>query len=1216
MPLFVALLIVFASLLTPTASLAAGVARLGGALDPGSAAAPRGGLASAAGRDSQRRFAPGEILVGFRTGTAPRARAGVLASLDATKERSLPIPGVQLVRIDSGESVREAVVSFEQKPQVRYAEPNFIYRAEAIPNDPLYGQLWGLDNTGQSVNGVVGTAGADIDAPLAWDATTGSGAVTVAVTDTGIAYDHPELAPNIRLNPGETGAGRETNGIDDDGNGFVDDWRGWDFIDNDNNPRDFNQHGTHVAGTIGAAGNNGAGIAGVNWHVGLMPVRVLDGEGSGENAGIASGFAYAGANGAKVVNASLGGAGFSSTMLAAIEGAPNTLFVVAAGNEGENNDLEPTYPCNYAAANLVCVAATTQSDGLASFSNYGASSVDLGAPGTNVLSTMPAYTSPIFGDGFESDIGSTWTTGGTNNTWARTSEVANSGSFSLTDSPGGSYLDNTNSFARNTSSFSLNGKTGCRLNYALDLQSESEFDGLIVEAATEPAGTWTTLAVWSGSTGGKFFDFVNDLSAFDGQGAVYIRFRFVSDSSFTFDGAHLDDVAVRCLTSSFAGNEFQFLNGTSMATPHVAGTAALIWAQQPGMSASAVKGRLLSTADPKPSLAGKTVTGGRLDAGLAADLDPPETTIDSGPSGSTNDSTPTFAFSADEADSSFECSVDSKTFAACSSPHTTEYLPDGPHSFEVRAIDKAGNPDPTPASRSLAVDAELPDPPQITDTDPDSPANDNNPAVKGSAEAGTTVTLYESSDCSGPVEAQGSSASFESPGLTATVADNTVTQFTAIASDEAENTSSCSAPFAYSEVSTGPAVPQITDTDPDSPANDNSPEVKGNAGGGGDFSISQSSTDVPMTIPDQGVASSTLTISSAGTVNDVNVRIGSLQHSFDGDLRIELIAPDATPIVLSNRRGGLGDNYTNTLFDDAAATAISAGSAPFTGSFRPEGQLSTFNGKSVQGTWTLRVKDEAFGDAGTLQGWGLEMDAEGSGVASTVTLYKSSNCSGSVAAQGPSSWFESPGLTVSVADDTVTQLTATASDAAENTSACSAPFAYREDSTAPAPPQLTDTDPDSPANDNFPRVKGSAEAGSVIRLYRAPTQADCTPGTLIAVGTAAQLESSGMAVMVADNTTTSFRATATDEADNASGCSASSIAYIESTPSSVFPPAPPRIPVPPLPSTGQSRACAAASKAVRAAQRTLRAAHGHHAKQKAKRSLAKAKRRQRAACAL
>ncbi len=595
---------------------------------PGTAAAGGGG-AGVAGAGAA--YVPGEVVVGFAQAALrptpaaglAAARSRVLAALGpgAAVRRSLRAKGlaVDLIRLPRGRTVPQAVAALRQVAGVAFAEPNYLYRvADTVPNDPLFGQLWGLRNTGQWVGGNwgrSGTPGADIKATAAWDLTQG-GDATVAVVDTGVAYDHPDLAPNIWVNPGETGDGRETNGVDDDGNGFVDDWRGWDFVDGDNDPRDYHGHGTHVAGTVGARGNDGVGVVGVNWQVRIVPVRVCDGSGSCTLFDVAAGFLYAAGMGARVVNASLGGPS-SAYMGAAISGSPDTLFVVAAGNEFADNDspATPTYPCNYPYANVICVAATDQDDGLASFSNYGATSVDLGAPGENILSTVPAYGAPLYEEGFEQPLTGRWITGGTNNTWDRTTAYKVSGSFSLTDSPGGNYANNTNSWAATATSVSLAGQQGCRLEYWLRLDVEytspNKFDALYVEAS--PDGTnWTTVAGWTGTSLGAFIPMSEDISAFDGEPAVYFRFRLQSDASTRRDGAYIDDVRVRCLTSTYTGSEYEYWSGTSMATPHVAGAAALVLAANPLAGVADLRYALLSEVDPVSALAGKTVTGGRL----------------------------------------------------------------------------------------------------------------------------------------------------------------------------------------------------------------------------------------------------------------------------------------------------------------------------------------------------------------------------------------------------------------------------------------------------------------------------------------------------------------------------------------------------------------------------------------------------------------------------
>lgn len=249
----------------------------------------------------------------------------------------------------------------------------------AVPNDPRYPDQWSLRTIG---------------AAPAWDLTTGGNpGVRVAVIDSGVSEDHPDLAPNLGgVNPGEMGGGREDNGVDDDGNGKVDDWRGWDFVNDDNDPQDTqsDRHGTHVASVIAARGNNGLGMTGVAWQAQLVPLRVI---GSGTSAApddVAAAVRYASTLGIRIVNMSLGGADDVPAIHAAIAAAPETLFVVAAGNggsdlQGDDDDATPVYPCSLELPNVVCVAATRTDNTLAPFSNFGARSVDLAAPGTDIL---------------------------------------------------------------------------------------------------------------------------------------------------------------------------------------------------------------------------------------------------------------------------------------------------------------------------------------------------------------------------------------------------------------------------------------------------------------------------------------------------------------------------------------------------------------------------------------------------------------------------------------------------------------------------------------------------------------------------------------------------------------------------------------------------------------------------------------------------------------
>jgi subtilase family serine protease len=313
-----------------------------------------------------------------------RARANVLKKYKILKN-------LHLVKLPKNMTVKEAALLYRENPDVSYAEPNTIIRLETTPNDPSFPSLWGLQNTGQNS----GTPDADIDATQAWDITRGSSSVVVAVVDTGIDYNHPDLAANIWSNTADC----NNNGIDDDGNGYIDDCHGIDLANGDSNPMDDHSHGTHVAGIIGASGNNSAGVVGVNWNVSLMACKFISSGGSGTLAAAIGCLEYVQTmkdRGVNIVatNNSWASNQFSQALLDAIEAhrQRGILFVAAAGNDAFNNDTASVYPANYFLPNIISVAATTRTDSLAYFSNFGRRSVHVGAPGHEILSTTPSNT--------------------------------------------------------------------------------------------------------------------------------------------------------------------------------------------------------------------------------------------------------------------------------------------------------------------------------------------------------------------------------------------------------------------------------------------------------------------------------------------------------------------------------------------------------------------------------------------------------------------------------------------------------------------------------------------------------------------------------------------------------------------------------------------------------------------------------------------------------
>jgi serine protease len=327
-------------------------------------------------------YQDGNVLIGFRHAWVDERHA-IEARAGASEVETLGA-GSYLLHVPPGHVLR-AVAALRAQPGVRYAEPDYMMQLAATPEDPSFGQQWGLQNTGQVVNGIKGTPGADINGTTAWNVATDSRSVVVAELDSGVDYHHPDLAANVWTNPGGVG-------------GCPAGTHGYNVVTNTCDPLDDFGHGTQVAGVLGAVGNNGIGIAGAAWRTTVLPVKWTDSTGRGSTSRLIRALEWAlkakaaGVN-VRVVNDSavFSGTSFSQALSDELDklAANNILFVTAAGNNKNDNDITPKYPCSYGKTNEVCVAATDQRDRLASFSNWGATTVDLAAPGKNILTTVP-----------------------------------------------------------------------------------------------------------------------------------------------------------------------------------------------------------------------------------------------------------------------------------------------------------------------------------------------------------------------------------------------------------------------------------------------------------------------------------------------------------------------------------------------------------------------------------------------------------------------------------------------------------------------------------------------------------------------------------------------------------------------------------------------------------------------------------------------------------
>jgi len=345
-------------------------------------------------RNLHKPHVAGELIIKYKDSSGIEETRKYITDLGGEVLHQFRSRGALLVRFkdvvdDRSLTAMASVVA--ENSLVEYVEANHLISINQLPNDPEFPELYGLNNTGQDG----GTIGADIDVVKAWDISQGSKDVLVAVIDTGVDYSHRDLKNNYWNNSGEvgiddTGRDKRSNGVDDDGNGYIDDWRGWNFFGKTNDPMDDHSamHGTHCAGTIGAEGNNQFGVTGVNWQVSLVGLKFIGSGGTGSVADAVEAIEYASMMGVDITSNSWGGGGFSQTMYDAIKasGDKGVLFVAAAGNMSTDTDEYSHYPSSFDLDNIIAVAAVDRNDALASFSNFGLHSVDIAAPGVDILS--------------------------------------------------------------------------------------------------------------------------------------------------------------------------------------------------------------------------------------------------------------------------------------------------------------------------------------------------------------------------------------------------------------------------------------------------------------------------------------------------------------------------------------------------------------------------------------------------------------------------------------------------------------------------------------------------------------------------------------------------------------------------------------------------------------------------------------------------------------
>jgi subtilisin family serine protease len=554
-------------------------------------------LGAAAGESS--RYREGYALVTFHSGVTRSVAQTLVTNFAAAFVREFPELSRQqarlsgVVRSDSRSSA-ELIAALRASPQVLRVEPDFQRRTADLrpPDDPRFESLWGLRNTGQSVNGSAGLAQADIQFLKAWGLARPATNTVVAVIDTGVEVGHPDLVANVWTNAAEIPG----NGLDEDGNGYADDASGFDFVWALPSPGDSGYHGTHVAGTVAATGQNQLGVVGVAFRSQVMALKASDDGQSLPDSAIIAAIDYCTSmkqRGTNIVaiNASFGGPDNSDLMRESIElaGAAGILFCAAAGNSGTDNDLSPSYPASYRTTNMIVVAASGQTDALAGFSCFGATTVDLAAPGVNILSTTP------------------------------TNQASSIASVSWTN---GTYAAGSFEFSGLTDAAGITGVVHyCGLGYPEDFPAEVQDNIALIQRGTLTFSDKVANATAAGARAVIIYNHV--------AGSINGTLQFPNGWLPTVwinleNGQELATAAPTLATvinAPDANQVYRYLNGTSMATPHVAGAVAFAAMNFPDESLADRRARVVQNTTPVPALTGMVISGGRLNLARIVDTD-------------------------------------------------------------------------------------------------------------------------------------------------------------------------------------------------------------------------------------------------------------------------------------------------------------------------------------------------------------------------------------------------------------------------------------------------------------------------------------------------------------------------------------------------------------------------------------------------------------------